>query len=106
MESQELITEISNRLVQAYKPLEIYLCGPSNWNSADDGDLELIVVVDSSNEPHRVKRSLVGNQALFGLMVGTFVFVYTKPEFDSFAQDYDTLAHLAKTRGQKIYANA
>lgn len=39
-------------------------------------------------------------------MGGTFVFLYTKQEFDAFAQDNDTLAHLAKTRGQKIYAKA
>lgn len=106
MQQQTLIHEISDRLVNAYKPLEIYLCAPKNWHDADDGDIELVVVVDASTEPHRVKRSFAGNKALFGLMVGTFVFVYTKQEFDAFAQDNDTLAYLAKTRGQKIYAKA
>ena len=106
MKTQILIHEISTRLVQAYHPLEIYLYGPKNWSGIDDGDIELVVVVDQSKEPHRIKRSFAGDKALFDLRVGTFVFVYTKQEFEAFLDDQSTLAYLAKNQGQKIYAKA
>lgn len=106
MNPQELIIEISNRLVQAYKPLEIYLCGPKGWSGMEDGDIELVVVVDKSDEPKRIRRSFAGGEALFDLPVGKFIFVYTKNEFETCLADHDTLAYFAKTRGQKIYAKA
>jgi len=103
----ELLAEIKERLIKTYAPLEIYLFGSQAWGTPDDeSDIDLLVVVEVSNEPKRYRRSLPGYKALFGLRVGNDVIVYTKDEFDSITQDKTSLAYKIKSQGKKNYAKA
>ena len=106
MISQEKIQEAVNRLVKAYEPLQIYLHGTYAWGNPDeDDDLNLLVIVEASEK----KISQRGDKAfdvLFGLNIPTNISVFTKQEFDSFAQDTTSLVHEVKTRGKVVYARA
>ena len=68
MNQTEMLAQIKERLVKTYAPLEIYLFGSQAWGSpTSENDIDLLVVVATSDEPRRFKRSLPGYKALFGL---------------------------------------
>ena len=67
MISKEVLEEVKNRLVQAYNPVAIYLFGSYAWGvPTEDSDLDLLVVVDESEEKSTndqlldIRRYLVG----------------------------------------------
>lgn len=100
----ELINEINKRLVKAYKPLEIYLYGQHDWGiSEDPEDIELTVVVPTSEFERQIDRLMVGYKALCKVPVGKYIFVFTKEEFDTRVHQSWTAAYNAKKYGQKIY---
>ncbi len=104
MISKEIIQEAMQRLVQAYKPLEIYIYGKYAWGTPDeDDDLNILVIIESSDEKV-YKRGDLAFKALLSLEAPTNVTVFTKQEFDTFSQDVTSRAYEIKTRGKKIYA--
>ena len=104
MISQETIQEAIRRLVKAYDPLEIYLYGVYAWgNPDDDTDLNLLIVVESSDEKI-YKRGDVAFDALFSLKIPKNVSVFTKKEFDQSCQDTASLTYQVKTKGKMVYA--
>ena len=72
----------------------------------DESDIDLLVVVESSDEPKRYKRSFVGYRALVGLRVANDVVVYTKAEFETISQDLNSLACKVKNNGKRIYVRS
>lgn len=106
MVSQEVIEEVKNRLVETYNPVAIYLFGSYAWgNPTKDSDLDLLVVVDASDEK-TYARSRSGHYALFGLNVSKDIIVYTKEEFEKKIQDRATLGYKIKKEGKVLYARA
>jgi predicted nucleotidyltransferase len=103
MISGKLIEEVKNRLVETYKPLEIYLFGSYAWGVPDEhSDLDLLVVVDRSGEKS-YKRPIPGIRSLIGLKIPKDILVYTREEFDGMSGDVSTLCYKIKTEGKKIY---
>lgn len=52
---QSIIDEAIKRLVNAYKPLKIYLYGDYAWGKPDeDSHLDILIVVESSDNDQRV----------------------------------------------------
>jgi uncharacterized protein len=103
MISQETIQEAVRRLVKAYNPLTIYLFGAYAWGTPDDDDLNILVIIESSNEPVH-KRGYKAFSALLGLEIPTNVIVFTKEEFDKFSQDVTSSTYEVKSRGKIVYA--
>ena len=106
MISKDKIQEVVSRLVETYDPLEIYLFGSYAWgNPTEDSDLDLLIVVDHSNQKRR-KRVSSGYLALFGLQISKDIIVYTKDEFDERIANETSLGYKIKHDGKRIYAKA
>ena len=106
MISQETIEEVKNRLIKVYNPVTIYLFGSYAWGNPDeDSDLDLLIVVDSSDEK-RHKRGIPGSRSLRGMLIPKDILVFTKDEFDSWAQNVTTLCYKVKNTGKILYARA
>lgn len=74
--------------------------GPPN----DESDIDLLVVVEKSDEPKRFKRWLIGYRALANLLVANDIVVYTRAELVDIGKDPTTLACKIKRFGKRIYA--
>ena len=104
MINKETIEEVKNRLIKTYDPIAIYLFGSYAWGSpTEDSDLDLLIVVDTSNE-RSFDRTRPGQRALFGLGVSKDMIVYTKEEFEKYAENITTLCHKIKNDGKVLYA--
>lgn len=100
---QETIQEAIRRLVKAYDPLEIYLYGKYGWGTPDeDDDLDILVVVESSNEKY-IKKGDRAFDTLLSLEIPKNVSIFTKEEFDTSLQDAYSLGYEVKNRGKKIW---
>ena len=106
MITPETIEEVKNRLVRVYDPLQIYLFGSYAWGTPnDDSDLDLLVVVESSEEK-RHKRSKIGFAALWGLGISKDLVVYTRAELAAYATDPNTLVAKVLKDGRELYARS
>ena len=104
---QKEISLIVDRLVDVYRPLQIYLFGSFAWGTpTDDSDFDLCVVVESSNEKKR-NRSIIGRSALLDTIHqrsrGIDLIVYTATEFNRAASHPSTLASPIKSKGVLLY---
>jgi len=97
-----LFETVKTRLETAYSPLSLYIFGSYAWgNPTKDSDLDLLVVVESSNKkPY--KRSIEGIRALRGLGIAKDILVYTKDEFKTMSQDISSLLYKVEREGIKL----
>jgi predicted nucleotidyltransferase len=104
MVSQNTMDEAIRRLVKAYNPLQIYLYGDYAEGTAnEESSVEMLIVVESSDE-RIIKRGYTAFEALLGLRIPKNVVVFTKEEFDTYAQDPTSRTYEIKTRGKLLYA--
>ena len=104
MIQQEIVQEAVNRLVKAYKPIEIYLFGKYGWGTPDkDDDLDILVIVEEAHEK-AYKRGYQAFEALLDLGIPKNVVVFTKQEFETYCQDKNSLVYEVKHRGKQVYA--
>ena len=100
---QELLDEVTRRLVTELHAEGVWLFGSQAWGTPDEGsDLDLFVVVSKSDEPpaQRMRRA---HRCLRGLGIAKDVLVKTRQEFDSLRALPSTLDHLVFHRGRKLY---
>lgn len=104
MITKRSIDTVVKRLIKAYDPLEIYLFGSYAWGKpTDDSDLDLLVVVDQSNEsPY--ERAVTGHLALIGMPISKDIKVYTRKEFSKRSKDHSSLSYKIKHEGKNLYA--
>jgi predicted nucleotidyltransferase len=106
MISKDTIQEVTNRLVNVYNPIEIYLFGSYAWgNPTEDSDLDLLVVVEESDEKSH-KRSIKAAEALWDLKIPKDLLIYTKKEFVDREEDITTLIYKIKKDGKVLYARS
>ena len=106
MISTRTIEEVTTRLVQTYKPLEIYLFGSYAWGTPHkDSDLDLMIVVEALAKT-RHEMLVKGHSVLIGMDVAKDLLLYTREEFDERAEDKMTLCYQVKREGRRIYAKA
>lgn len=106
MLTKETITEVKNRLINAYNPLAIYLFGSYAWgHPTAESDLDLLIVVEKSDEK-TYTRPIAGYDALFGMGISKDLIVYTKDEFEKYSNDTTSLCHKIKIDGDLIYARS
>lgn len=104
MVSSATLDEVKKRLVETYRPEEIYLFGSYAWGQPDDmSDLDLLVIVGHSDEKS-YKRAIPGIRSLIGLRIAKDILVYTKAEFEKLSGDVSSLLYKIKIEGKKIYA--
>ena len=106
MINQEIIDEMTRRLVATYDPVVIYLFGShARGYASDDSDVDLAVVVDEINEP-RHKFVTKGLRALFDIGVGKDLVLYAQEDFDTLKKENTTFAYQIVKNGKIIYAKA
>jgi predicted nucleotidyltransferase len=104
MPNQQLLNDITNRLIKAYQPIAIYLFGSYAWGSPrPDSDFDLMVIVNESNEKN-YKRPKKGLLALSGLHIAKDLVVYTAAEFSQRAHHASSLCRRIQQEGIKLYA--
>jgi predicted nucleotidyltransferase len=102
--SQELLAEIVQRLVEGLKPERIYRFGSHAYGQPNaDSDLDLFVVLPSSNLP-RHKREVQALNLLFGLACPVDVLVYTRAEIEKWRGVKMALPHKVLDKGELLYA--
>ena len=105
MTHQVFITEITQRLVKVYNPLEIYLFGKDAWEVDEDpDDIDVKIVVQSSTETSQADRAEAGYKALEDLgCEEMFIEVFSKDEFAQMAKEQSLTFVLTQKYGTKIY---
>ncbi len=106
MVTQELLDEITRRLVEVYNPQAIYLFGSYAWGTPrEDSDVDLMVIVDVPSGP-AFKRAMGAHRVLRDLKISKDILVYTPQEFFVAAQHPSTLAHKVQKAGVQLYGVA
>jgi predicted nucleotidyltransferase len=101
--SENLLQEITRRLVAELKPEKVILFGSHAWGKpTDDSDLDLLVIVPESNEPP-TKRATRAYRSLIGMGVPKDILVYTRAEVDRHSRVYASLISEVLERGRVLY---
>ena len=99
-----LIDQIVERLVDALRPLEIYLFGShAHGTPHKHSDLDFLVVVPD-NAGDRWELANQGRSSLWGLRVPVDVFVFHRSAMDKWAPVRFSLPHEATQKGKLVYA--
>ena len=106
MINNQVIKEVTEKLIKAYNPLEIYIFGSYAWGCPDeDSDLDLLIIIDHYTKD-RYHTLVDGHKALINTRVPKDILVVSKDEFERDSKDKTTLYHKIKHKGKKIYAKA
>ena len=98
-----LLEEITRRLVDEFQPEEIILFGSHAWGTPDDdSDIDLYVVVPSSDEAE-VVREARAHRRLSGLRTPKDVLVRTRAEYDRFRRVRASLEWRIAQEGRPLH---
>ena len=101
----ELLDEITRRLVAALDPDAIYLFGSYAWGTPDEeSDVDLMVIVPEPDPASRFRLAVQARKALRGLEVAKDVLVRSRQGFAERSQRRGTLEHSVGTQGRLLYA--
>jgi len=102
---EPFLGEMSNCLVDALHPEEIYLFGSHAYGVPHaQSDLDfLVVVADEAGDPDEL--ALAGRRALLRFPVGVDILVYHRSDMDKWAPVRCSLPHTAVSRGRRLYPN-
>ncbi|MEI7580901.1 MAG: nucleotidyltransferase domain-containing protein [bacterium] len=101
------IEAAKERLVKAYDPIKIYIFGSYAWGKPhEDSDLDLMIIIPSSNTPKPHLRTYTGHKALFGLDIAKELIVLTEQEFKDRSSNENFLAYKVKNEGLCIYSRS
>ncbi len=101
--AQPVIAEATRRLVAEFQPEQVWLFGSYAWGEpTEDSDLDLVVVVPSSQERslERVRRA---NRTLRGLGMPKDVLVHTRSEFETYQDVVSSLTYKIMHEGRLLY---
>lgn len=101
--SENLLQEITRRLVAEFAPDKVILFGSHAWgNPNEDSDVDLMVIVPESNE-RPAKRASRAYFCLRGMGVPKDILVYTRMEVERQRLVYASLICEALERGRTLY---
>ena len=105
-EKGSIVDEITRRLVEIYKPVEIYLFGSRAWGKPDsNSDYDFFIIVEQS-DLDSAERIRIGLRVLLDLTVAVDILVFTREEINEKKHHPSTLAHKVLLRGVKLYEAA
>jgi len=103
----EQIEQAKLRLVEAYNPTKIYIFGSYAWGKPnEDSDLDLMIIVPSSENSKPHLRSYDGYMALGGIGFPKELIVLTEEEFEVRSSNEAYLAFKVKNEGICIYSRS
>lgn len=99
----ELLEEIVKRLVNGLHPEEIILFGSHAYGEPiESSDIDLLVVVSDSDEPH-YRRASKAYSLMWGLSAPTELLVMTREELEKSATVPTSLVRQALQKGRVLY---
>ncbi|MBF0352332.1 MAG: nucleotidyltransferase domain-containing protein [SAR324 cluster bacterium] len=100
---EQLLPEIISRLVQEFRPENIFLFGSHVWgNPHSDSDLDLLVIVPKSDFSP-AKRASIAYRCLRDIPYPLDILVKTRKEIEQFSQVSVSLEHQILSRGKRLY---
>ena len=104
--SNDLLAEMTRRLVAEFQPEQIILFGSHAWGTPnEDSDVDLLVIVSHSDEKP-AQRAMRGYRCLSGLTVPKDVLVKTRAEVERFRHVYASLECEILERGKVLYGRS
>ncbi|MBI3797472.1 MAG: nucleotidyltransferase domain-containing protein [Deltaproteobacteria bacterium] len=104
--SNELLAEITRRLVVEFQPEEIILFGSHAWGTPNqDSDVDLLVIVSQSDEKP-IQRAIRAYRCLSGLNVPKDILVKTRAEVERFRHVHASLECQILERGKVLYGGS
>lgn len=104
-DSADLVSKVTARMVSVFDPKAIYLFGSRAWGQpTKDSDVDLLVVVKSSNDPPW-KRASKGFAQLRGVGVGCDLIVKTESEVLAEGRFAASLMAKILREGKQVYAS-
>jgi len=101
--TNELLSKISECIVESMQPEKIILFGSHAWGAPDqDSDVDLFVVVPSSDQPS-YKRARAVYRSLRGIAVPFDVIVQTREELERTVSAPSSFAHKVMEQGRVLY---
>jgi predicted nucleotidyltransferase len=101
--STEMLSEVTRRLAEEFKPEQVWLFGSYAWGQPNqDSDLDLLVIVPGSNESP-VRRAQRAHRCLRGLGIAKDILVKTRAELERFRNVPSSLEADILSRGRLIY---
>jgi predicted nucleotidyltransferase len=105
-EHPELQAELVRRLVETYRPKQIFLFGSQAWGiPGERSDVDIYVVLDQSSESP-AGRIYHGMKAVQGLPLAIDLLVFTAAEAAERVGHPSTLEHMIWSKGKKLYEAA
>jgi uncharacterized protein len=103
LQIEQLLLDITNRLVNEFRPENIFLFGSHVWGTPDrDSDLDLLVIVTESNLSSS-KRSSIAYRCLRDIPYPLDILVKTRNEIEKSAQIPISLEHQILHKGRCLY---
>jgi len=101
--NDDLLQEVTRRLVEQFQPEQIILFGSQVWGAPTaSSDLDLMVIITQSNLSD-YERSVLGHRCLGGLDIAKDVIVRTRAEFDFFRDVRASLEYKIAHQGKVLY---
>ena len=105
MVAQQVLQEVTRRLVEQFKPARIILFGSQARGTADDrSDVDLLVICPVHGD--RAALTLAMDRALRGLRLARDIVVLTPKEFELDRDIPGTIARPAWLEGKVLYDSA
>ncbi len=103
LQIEKLLLDITNRLVNEFRPENIFLFGSHAWGTPHkDSDLDLLVIVTNSNASSS-KRSSIAYRCLRDIPYPIDILVKTRKEIEKYAQIPMSLEHQILHKGKCLY---
>ncbi|NJL50153.1 MAG: nucleotidyltransferase domain-containing protein [Leptolyngbyaceae cyanobacterium SM2_5_2] len=100
---EELIQEITQRLVKTFQPEQIILFGSHAWGvPTPNSDVDLMVIVPDS-DCSSYQRAVIGHRCLSGLGIAKDIIVRTRAEFDFWQEARASLEYKVAHQGKVLY---
>jgi predicted nucleotidyltransferase len=104
--SDELLEEMTRRLVAEFQPEQIILFGSHAWGTPnEDSDVDVLVIVSHSEEKP-AQRATRGHRCLRGLRVPTDILVKTRAEVERFRHVRASLERKMLEQGKVLYGRS
>lgn len=101
--SNELLAEMTRRLVAEFQPEEVILFGSHAWGIPnEDSDVDLLVIVSHSDEKP-AQRAMRGHRCLRGLLVPTDILVKTRADVERYRHVRASLERKMLEDGRVLY---
>ena len=101
--NEDLLREVTRRLVELFQPEQIILFGSHVWGTPTAGsDVDVMVIVAQSNLSD-YERSVQGHRCLSGLNIAKDVIVKTRAEFDFLRDVRASLEYKIAHQGKVLY---